>query len=273
MGVPALVRISARPGTAEDVVRLLATRPEVRFTALLSGSADAVAEFVVPSHRDVTQVLADLATSEAITNTETLVVMRTFTSAHDWDTHLLDPESAAMLGPRKVLPFEDEAWAQPPESLDDLDLAIVATLGEDGRAPLRDVAAQVSASESTVGRRIESMVRRGCLRFRTLVEPALLGFSLEFMLWLDVNPAQLEAAGRQLASHPGTKYLSATTGSFNLCGQVSLRDFVELYPFTTDVVGALPGLRRADTTLQLDTLKRAWAPVNLDRVLIDRISR
>ena len=104
------------------------------------------------------------------------------------------------------------------------------------------------------------MVARGCLRFRTLVEPTLLGFSVELMLWLDVEPAHLETAGRKLATHPGTRYLSATAGRFNLCAQVSLRHYADLYRFTTDVVGALPGVRRADTTLQLETLKRAWVP-------------
>ena len=118
--------------------------------------------------------------------------------------------------------------------------------------PVKELAGRVGAGESTVARRVDSMVARGCLRFRTLVEPGLLGFAVEFMLWLDVEPAHLEAAGRQLARDPGVKYLSATAGRFNLCGQVSLRHFADLYRFTTDVVGALPGVRRADTTLQLE---------------------
>ncbi|MEU1689055.1 Lrp/AsnC family transcriptional regulator [Micromonospora sp. NPDC005707] len=261
LGVPVLVRVSCRPGTAGEVVTRLAARPEARFVAMVSGSVDVVAEFVVRTHRDLAQVLVhDLPGADLVTDTETLTVMRTFTSAHDWDTGLLDKEAAALMRPTPVRPFEDQVWERPPDRLDDLELAILATLGEDGRMPVREIAAQVNSSESTVARRIDSMVARGCLRFRTLVEPTLLGFAVEFMLWLDVEPAQLDAAGRRLAEDPGTKYLSATAGRFNLCAQVSLRHFADLYRFTTDVVGALPGVRRADTTLQLDTLKRAWLP-------------
>ena len=58
----------------------------------------------------------------------------------------------------------------------------------------------------------KSLVRRGCLRFRTLAEPDLLGFRVEFMLWLSVLPNRLDEAGQQLATHASTKYLSATTG-------------------------------------------------------------
>jgi DNA-binding Lrp family transcriptional regulator len=261
LGVPVLVRVSCRPSTAEEVVTRLAAKPEVRFVAMVTGSIDAVAELVVPTHSELAQVLVhELPGPDLVTDTETLTVMRTFTSAHDWDTRLLDQEAAALLRPEPVRPFEDQVWERPPDRLDDLELAIVATLGEDGRMPVKDVAAHVNSSESTVARRIDSMVVRGCLRFRTLVEPTLLGFAVEFMLWLDVEPAQLDAAGRRLAEDPGTKYLSATAGRFNLCAQVSLPHFADLYRFTTDVVGALPGVRRADTTLQLETLKRAWVP-------------
>jgi DNA-binding Lrp family transcriptional regulator len=263
LGIPVLVRVATQPGKSLDVARQLAARPQARFVAVLTGGADAVAEFVVPDHGELSQMLIeDLPAAELITRTETLTVMRTFTSAHDWDPHMLDGAATSLLRREQVHPFEDQVWRQAPDVLDDLELAIAATLGEDGRAPLREVAAQTGTSESTASRRIESMIRRGCLRFRTLVEPSLLGFSVEFMLWIDVAPADLEPAGRQLATHPATKYLSATTGRFNLCAQIALRHFADLYPFTTDVIGALPGVHRAESTLQLDTLKRAWVPTS-----------
>ena len=266
LGVPVLVRVSCRAAAADEVAARLAARPEARFVTVVTGSVDAVAELVVPTHQDLVQVLVhELPATDQVIESETLAVMRTFTSVHDWDTHLLEPDAVALLRPAPAQPFEDQVWEQPPDRLDPLELAIAATLGADGRLSVRDVAAQVRAGEATVARRLDSMVARGCLRFRTLVEPTLLGFSVELMLWLDVEPAHLETAGRQLATHPGTRYLSATAGRFNLCAQVSLRHYADLYRFTTDVVGALPGVRRADTTLQLETLKRAWVPIAPDR--------
>lgn len=268
LGVPVLVRVSCRPGTSGEVATRLAARPEARFVASVTGSTDVVAEFVVADHRDLSRFVGhgELPGPELVVDAETLTVMRTFTSAHDWDTGLLGAQASELLRPDPVRPFEDQVWEQPPDRLDDLELAVAATLGEDGRMPVKEIARQVGAGEATVARRIDSMVSRGCLRFRTLVEPALLGFSVELMLWIDVEPAHLEAAGRRLAEFPGTKYLSATAGTFNLCGQVSLRHFADLYRFTTDVVGALPGVRRADTTLQLEARKRAWVPIAPERL-------
>ncbi|MGW3472937.1 Lrp/AsnC family transcriptional regulator, partial [Saccharopolyspora sp. NPDC000995] len=250
-----------RPGTAAAVADALAARPDVRYTTVLAGSADCAAEFVLPSYVDIARLQGDgFPAAEQVLDAEIFAVMRTFTSNHDWDPGELSAEAVAELRGGDVRPFEERHWERPPEQLDELDLAICVALGEDGRLPFKEVSRQVGTSESTVARRVDSLVRRGCLRFRTLAEPGMFGYALEFMLWLSVVPGELDRAGQQLAAHPATKYLSATTGRFNLVGQVVLRHYGELYRHTTDVVGALPGLREADVTLQVSTLKRAWAP-------------
>ncbi|MFB9432565.1 Lrp/AsnC family transcriptional regulator [Streptoalloteichus tenebrarius] len=272
LGVPVLVRFRCRPGTATAVAEAVAARPETRYASVLTGSADCTAEIVLPSHEDVARLeVHRLAGGDDVLETETLAVMRTFTSNHDWDSGVLDADAVAGLRGTDVRPFEEQLWERPPERLDELDLAIIAALGEDGRMPYKELARQVGASESTAARRVDSLVRRGCLRFRTLAEPDILGFTVEFMLWLSVLPGRLDEAGQQLASHPGTRYLSATTGRFNLVGQVALRHFGELYRHTTDVVGALPGLQAADVTLQVSTLKRAWTPTPATRTTLEDV--
>lgn len=261
LGVPVIARLKCRPGAAATVAEALAARPDVRYASVLAGSADCSAEFVLPSYADIAGLQENgFPAAEAIRDAETFAVMRTFTSNHDWDSGELSPEAATDLRGGDVRPFEEQHWERPPEQLDELDLALCAALGEDGRLPFKEVSKLVGTSESTVARRVDSLVKRGCLRFRTLAEPAMFGYALEFMLWLSVVPGELDRAGQQLAAHPGTKYLSATTGRFNLVGQIVLRHYGELYRHTTDVVGALPGLREADVTLQVSTLKRAWAP-------------
>jgi DNA-binding Lrp family transcriptional regulator len=261
LGVPVLVRLRCRPGTADAVAAAVAARPEARFVTVLTGSVDCAAELVLPTHQDIGRlVINDLPAREHVVDSETLAVMRTFTSAHDWDSGLLDADAVRELRGDDVRPFEEQFWERTPEVLDELELAVVAALGEDGRMSFKELARRIGTSESTAARRVDSLVRRGCLRFRTLAEPEVLGYAVEFMLWLSVVPAHLDEAGQQLAAHPSTKYLSASTGPFNLVGQIVLRHYGELYRYTTEVVGALPGLRTADITLQLRTLKRAWVP-------------
>lgn len=259
LGVPVLMRVRCRPGASLHVAEQIAARPQTRFVCVVTGTADCVAELVIPGPHDFVRMLVtDLRLLDGVLETETLAVMRTFISNHDWDPGLL--EGSAGLG-GGALPFEEQIWESPPDRLDELERAIVDALGDSGRMPYSELARRVASSEATARRRVDSLVKRGCLRFRTLAEPAVLGFGTELFLWVDVAPAHLDRAGQQLAAHSGTKYLSATTGRYNLVGQVVLRHYGELYRHTTDVVGALPGVRSADITLQIDTLKRAWVPV------------
>ena len=49
-----------------------------------------------------------------------------------------------------------------------------------------------------MARRVESLVDRGCLRFRTVFEAALVGLDVEFLLWLSVDPAHIDEVGERL---------------------------------------------------------------------------
>ena len=174
LGISLQVRLRCRPGTANVVAEALAALDVTRFVAVVTGSADVAAEFVVPHHRDVAAVLA-----------------------------------------------------------------------ADGRASYAQIAAAVGVSDSTAARRVESLIRRGCLRFRTVFDAALIGLDVEFLQWLTVEPGELENVGAQLAKQGSTRYVSATTGRFNLCLYGVLPGYGDLYHYMTAVVGALPGVRAA----------------------------
>jgi DNA-binding Lrp family transcriptional regulator len=263
LGISLMVRMRCRPGTANAVAGALAELPEARFVTVVSGSADVAAEFVVRDHHDVTRVLVDdLPRPDAITETESMMVVRKFSAVEEWDTGLLPPEAGALLRPDGVRTGHRE-WSEP-ERLTEQEFAIARLLGADGRASYAQLAAACGISESTAARRVESLVRRGCLRFRTLFETRLIGLGVEFMQWLAVEPGELENVGAQLAKHPSTQYVSATTGRFNLCLHGVLPGYGDLYQYLTDVVGALPGVRAADMTLQARVLKRAYVRINPD---------
>jgi len=234
-----------------------------RFVAVVTGSADVAAEFVVPHHRDVAAVLVDgLPRPDDIVETEAMVVVRKFSAVEEWDTGLLGPDAVALLRPDGARSGHRE-WHEP-ERLTAQEFAIAEVLAADGRASYAQIAGAVGVSDSTAARRVESLIRRGCLRFRTVFDAALIGLDVEFLQWLTVEPGELENVGAQLAKQGSTRYVSATAGRFNLCLHGVLPGYGDLYHYMTAVVGALPGVHTADMTLQARTLKRAWVPVGTD---------
>ena len=271
LGTPMLVRIGCTPGMADSVSAAIAARSDARLVTTLTGVADCMAEFIVPDrgtlHRLLTQ---ELPAVEGVRSCDCLVVLRTFRAAPQWDPRLLDRESVTQLRPYEAIPFEDGSLTAVTE-LDEVDLAIAGALGEDGRMPYRDLAARVGVSETTAARRVDSLVSSGCLHFRTLVAPALLGYGTEVMLWLTVDARHLDRVGRRLVEEPSVKYLAATAGLYHLVGHVVLRRHQDLYELLTEKIGSLPGVHNVDVTFELQTLKRAWA-LEADAVPMSRLA-
>ncbi|OON71924.1 Lrp/AsnC family transcriptional regulator [Streptomyces tsukubensis] len=259
-GVSMYVRVQAKPGRGLDAAEQFVASENVRFVAVVTGTADLIVDIVTRDNDEMTRMLfTDLPAADLITSREVLPLIRAFRSASMWDTGLLPRGAAEDLRPAPLTTSCDRAdWDRAPQALSTLEQSVIAALKEDGRTPVSTLARSLDASESSVARAMERLTSRGILQFRTLVEPALLGYDVEFMVWVSVEPGHLDAAGRQLARHPGVKSLSAATGRFNLVGHMVLPHRRDLYRFTSDVLGTLPGVLTSDVTLHLATLKYSW---------------
>lgn len=263
LGVSIYIRFRARPGRVMELAQAIASMSAPRFVTVTIGSFDVVAEIVVQSHRDILSTTRGLDRIEDVLETESMVVMRKFSAFEEWHPGQFDDDATRLL--RKggvVTQYAHRDWITP-ERLTPQEFEIAKLLAADGRATYAAVAAAVGISESTAARRVESLVTRGCLRFRTLFEAPVIGLDVEFILWLAVDPSRIEAIGEAVSKHPATRYASATTGRFNLMLQGVLPTYGELYTFMTQIIGHLPGVLSADVTLLGQTLKRAW--VSIDR--------
>lgn len=262
-GVSTKVRFTSGAARADALAEALARRPEVRFAATLTGSADCSAEVVLPRVGDLTAFLSTIEVDGRPVETEALPIVRTFTApftVFPGDALATAPRSATANAPAPdpstgegVAPLHADATAE--------ERAVFAALVRDGRKPLTDLAREVGRSEAATRRTLEDLVQSGRLRIGPLVAPALLGRTTELEVWISVAPDRLSAAAAQLAGHPSVHYAAASLGRYNLIGQAFLPDFASVYTFTTDVLGALPGVREVDVTVQLRTVKRMWSRI------------
>lgn len=264
LGISVYMCVRARPGRALAVADAMADLSETRFVTVVTGAFDVAAEVVVQSHREVMAVVTMLERIDDVVESESLVVIRKFSALEEWDSGTLSGRAVDSLrSGGAVADYAHREWVEP-ERLTEQELEIVKILALDGRATYATVAARTGISDSTAARRVESLVRRGCLRFRTVFDPSVIGFDVEFLMWLTVEPSRIEEVGEKLAKHSSMRYVSAATGRHNLISHGVLQGYGDLYHYVARVIGELPGLVSADLTLQVQTLKRAWIRIDPD---------
>ncbi len=143
-----------------------------------------------------------------------------------------------------------------PVTLEPDDDLLLGELAKDGRATNAALAAATHWHESTVRRRIAELCRAGVLYFDVDLADAVLGHDVSAMLWLSVEPARLDQVGRAMAEHPQIPFVAAMTGPSNLVASGVFRDTQNLYEYLTGPMAALPGIRSAEATPIIGTLKR-----------------
>jgi DNA-binding Lrp family transcriptional regulator len=251
-GRPAHLHVHVRPGTAAQVAKALADRPDTRSVYALTGAADLACELVPPSRQDLHTILShEISEIDGVSRTRTQVVLHTFTTVAEWHAPYLSEEEVAELRPAPppaCLPDQD--------GLSPLEQEIAELLAADGRAAFTAIAERLEISVSTARRRVGSLIERRLLLPRAEVEPALLGLEVEAVLWLKVRPYGLDLTGRGLAAHPNVRYCAATSGTHSLIVQVAVAHEADLYRFMTDVLGRLDEIIDSDLTLITRAYKR-----------------
>lgn len=252
MGTPVFVHADCEQGQARVIADRLAQRADARYVALLAGPSHVVAELIAADRAHLTRMLVDeLGDMPGVRGTSYGTVLRTFVTRFDWSRELLGDGVTALEVPDTATPIG-------PVPLDEVDLAIITELGIDGRRSSADLASRLGVSESMATRRVRALVARGCLHFAPVIDPAQLGFDVEALIRLRVDLPRIEDAATVLREHVAVRYLSVTTGASDLVCEVVLPNSDALYRFITKTLAALPGLREAETSIELVTVKRSF---------------
>jgi len=248
------VRLQTTPGGADSIAEALARRPDTRWVHLASGGTEIVCTLQARTEEQRDALfLRGLPGSRRVVQISAHAILHSFTPG-PWreSTRALSPAQLEMLA--EALPHDPAVPA--PASLAAEDEPLLAELARDGRASSAAIAAAIHWHESTVRRRIEELRRSGLMYFEVDIDNWVHGVRTHAVLWLSVEPARLEAAGRALAAHPEIPFAAATTGPKNLVASAVLRDTQHLYEYLTGELAALPGVTSVETAPIIRTLKR-----------------
>ncbi|HEY3507488.1 MAG TPA: Lrp/AsnC family transcriptional regulator [Actinocatenispora sp.] len=241
-----VLRIGCAAGSQGRVCTQLASRADLRFLALVTGTYDIVAELNVPrSDSLAARVIEDIQGIDGVVRCETDLRLHTYKVAHDWA--------------RGDAPTDEREPHQcAPSHFDPTDRAVIAAMSEHGRESFRTVAARLDINESTVRRRFEALQQRGCIVVTTLVPSAALGFESEVILDVTVAPARLTEVADQLSRHRAVRYVAAMLSANRLMCELILPTETDLYRFTTETLGSLDGVTGWAASMELLTIRRGF---------------
>lgn len=246
-----VLRIGCEPGRSTWVARELVRREDIRFLAVVTGSADIIAELNKPKADFLhARLIDEVQAIDGVLWCETDLCLHTYKVTHDWSRQLLTGEDHVYTATE---PHECD-----PSHFDDTDRAILALLREDGRASFRAVADAVGVNESTVRRRFDTLVSRGCASVVTLVPAPALGFESEILFTVRVAPSNLDSAARELASYRGVRYVAATLNGSSLMCELILPTTRDVFDFVTNTLGRLDGVQGWTANMELLTFKRGY---------------
>ncbi|MEV6350309.1 Lrp/AsnC family transcriptional regulator [Actinoplanes sp. NPDC051851] len=260
-----LVRLRCRPGSVTAIAEALAQRDDVSWVTLAAAGSEVTCAVRSRSSEERDDLLGRrLPRAAAVLDVRAAVQLRQFLAGrgHYWTAlaGVLTPEQETALGATGDGPFTEgvRERAAPLSAADD---RLIAALGADGRASLVDLAAATGLTPGRVARRMRELLSRGVVYLDVEIAPTALGLTTRANLGLRVHPARLAEAGRALARMPEVVFAAAVSGPDNLHAVAHCRDLDALYAFTTERLGALPGLDRLEVSPTLRVVKQVGARV------------
>jgi len=147
--------------------------------------------------------------------------------------------------------------------MDELDLLILDTLREDGRAPFTQIAKKCGVAESTIRSRYASLVERGIAQTITVIDPFEVGYDSPALIGISTEPGAIDSVVQTLQQQiPEMSYLVSTLGRYDLMVEVFCRDREHLTDLITKKIHAIQGIRTTETLVigKIFKLSFFWRP-------------
>ena len=147
--------------------------------------------------------------------------------------------------------------------LDELDMAILRHLEQDGRRSYSDMAEDLGVAISTVSGRVTRLIERNVVSIMAHVNPHAVGLEAPAILSIAIQPRHYDQVVDTILGYPEVNFASMTTGEHNLIVDVYCRDTQHLAELITRRLNTLPGIQNIKVTYQLQRFKLTPTGVDL----------
>ena len=189
-------------------------------------------------------------TLPGVTETHTRICTHLYRDGAHWRLGTLPRDSAARLASAAVPPMAGPTpWRQE-------DSRILVQLGIDGRSSYGTLAKAAGTSETTVRRRLSSLLGTGAVQIRAEVAAHLAGWGVQVMLSVDAPSARLAEAAAAIARLRQVRLCATLAGTPALIVVVWLHNIESIHDFESTLVSVVPEITVTERLVALRTVKR-----------------
>lgn len=153
--------------------------------------------------------------------------------------------------------------------LETFDAALVRALQLDGRASIRDLAQQLSASRDLISQRIKWLTAHGGLRVVAAIDPKFTGHHVLVHVRAEVE-GPVALAAEQVSQLHEAAFVSITSGSLPLTFESRHSDTHELHE-TLDRIREFTGVRRLQVSTYAEVLRGFFVSPQKAEITVDTI--
>ncbi len=147
--------------------------------------------------------------------------------------------------------------------IDDLDKKIIELLDNDVRISYEELARTLNVSALTVRRRLDKLIESGTIRLGVLVDNSKIGDTITVLFAFDVAHGSLNAVLEDLSNLPEFRWISSTTGRYDIVALARFRSNDELSRFIHEVLARMKGVINSESFLCLHREKDSYSPLPL----------
>lgn len=148
--------------------------------------------------------------------------------------------------------------------LDETDYRLILEIQDSPRRSYRGLAERLGVSESTVRRRLNTLIRSKVVSIAAVPDPFKLGYQVVAFIGLHVHPSNIDAIGKRLVALPNIHYVSLCSGDVDFMIWGYFANTGKLADFIANELGQIPGIIKTETMMQLRFLKRSLGVGTID---------
>ena len=144
------------------------------------------------------------------------------------------------------------------ESLDEIDLYLLAALRKDGREAFSQIAEQLKVSPGMIRQRYNRLVEDGYLKVVAITNPIQRGFKPMALIGVHTDGYRMLEVADIIAKLDEVVYLVVVSGRYDIMIEVFCRDHEDLLRFITEKLYSIEGVRETETFMHLRIVKEVY---------------